>query len=177
MRAVQSSSTAVLKESGVWCRSEQFAALRYMSRHLETDAAGCGDDGSPGNWTSSSRTPSSRTPNDGRPSVPAIAMVGNEEVVSWSPEGWNDPVDEAPELARYAAQLLLAMQLVHKRLADESISFADWTRYSTELESLLDRSWELMARFLHLSREDSLPNNSQARTLRLEKGAAGWIAC
>ncbi len=31
-------ATQSRKASGIWCRNGQFAALRYVSRHLEIDA-------------------------------------------------------------------------------------------------------------------------------------------
>ena len=167
MRAAQSSSTAGWNQSGRWGRTEQFAALRYYSRHLETDAA--------------PPSPLSR-----KPPSPVLEwdflMAGplpDDVVWGGGPEpvpGLSDEKSAAQNAAmvRDAGQLLQSIHRCNRQLADETIPFEEWSRRAAELAWLKERSWELMTHFLNTARNAGGANQRQ---IRLEKGAAGWIAC
>jgi hypothetical protein len=190
MRATQSSTA-----SGTWRRTEQFGALRYISRHLDSPELGgrmlsCGSD-------------------------PDFDLANGNRSGSGASAGW-----DAGKRAGDARELLEAMRRCHERLTDDSISFGEQERCMAELELLRRQSWSLLDRFLRQSceqrgrgvgadgdkqgcdqqssgahaREDFGPAGAAGgsfagargavrqtlpadRVKTLERGAAGWIAC
>ena len=161
MRAVQSRSTAGVGSSGTWCRTEQFAALRYVSRYLATDAA-----------VGPSLGPSK---NDLASAERQASWVGASRVAAASLMESADP--ERSTLARDAETLLQAMQYYNNRLADAAISSSDWSRYTEELACLRNRSEALMERFLRGRRGRRHPGAGPRREGTQQESTTGWIAC
>jgi hypothetical protein len=188
MQATQSSTA-----SGTWCRTEQFAALRYISRHLDAEMG--------------ASTAATGKDYDFDFEIESGSRIGSDADAGWG----------AARLAGDAAELLQPMRRCHDLLTDEAISFAERGRCTAELELLRNRCWELMDRYLRRggepravrgrefaqrrerayerlsgwnygrdgfrpvcaegfagARVETLPGH---RLKLLKRGAAGWIAC
>ena len=129
MRAVQSSSTAGFSRSSVEGRTEQFAALRYVSRCLADAAAG--------------RSLESGALDVGASDSTACQGPANspfkEESACWRGIDWGESwivsesvATEMSTAVLEAGALLEAMRFCNSRLADETISFAEWQRNTVE---------------------------------------------
>lgn len=159
MRATQSSTA-----SWTWCRSEQFAALRYINQH---------------------RAGAELSPLE---AVLHAGLAASEETQPIAARGYGidslvgvDPgagISDAEMLAEEAGELLRAMRPCNHMLADVGVSSAERTQLLAELNVLKNRTEALTNRFLRHSCPETKGGTTrpaEAALKLLEQGAAGWI--
>jgi hypothetical protein len=80
-------------------------------------------------------------------------------------------------LTRAAGELLRAMRLCNESLTQREVTPLERARMLAELHLLKAKSWALMDRFWRMTGAQREIVPEPADRMKLEQGAAGWIAC